>query len=92
MITTFKQAKDLAAQYNKCVTDLERLRFLQDEPDMKVILDNDLTMVEFIVDDTDEYLHDLVMEIDLNSFENYHGWTDGVVELFRFAGINAETA
>ena len=87
-----KQAKRLAADYNKCVTDLERLRFLQDEHNLTVILDNDITMVGFVLDTVDDEIESEVMEIDLNSFDESHGWTDGIIELFKFAGINAEMA
>lgn len=87
-----KQAKELAARYNKCTTDIERLKFLQNEPDLMVVLDNDATMVAFVTDDMDEELFEKVVDIDLDYFDDYHGWTDGVVELFKFAGINAESA
>jgi len=92
MITNLKQAKRLAADYNKCITDLERLRFLQDEQNLTVILDNDTTMVGFVLDNVDDEIESEVMDIDMNSFDDYHGWTDGVIQLFRFTGINAEMA
>ena len=93
MITSVKQAKELAKNYNAIKTDKERLKFLKEHPDsLKVVLDNDLTMVEFnliIVDD--DVQEEAIAEIKLNDFDNYHGWTDAVVELFEFAGISAET-
>lgn len=92
MIKNLKQAKRLAAEYNKCTTDLERLRFLQDEQNLTVILDNDLTMVGFVLDNVDDEVESEIMEIDMNRFDESHGWADGVVELFKFAGINVELA
>ena len=91
MITTIKEAKELARQYNAIKTDLERLAFLKEYRwAMTVVLDNDMTMVEFR-EVGDEDLNDVIEDIELNEFDNYHGWTDGVVELFRFAGITCET-
>lgn len=95
MIKTLKQAKELAKEYNKIKKDKDRLSFLRDHKDtMKVVLDNDCTMVNFIWDDEsmDDDIEDKMYDIDssLESFDGYHGWTDSVVELFEFAGITAE--
>lgn len=92
MIKTIKQAKALAKDYNKIKKDIKRLEFLkQHNNELKVILDNDSSQVGFILDeDMDEDLQELILEIDLESFEEYHGWGDGVVILMKFAGITAE--
>lgn len=88
-----ERMQELAEKYNSLKTDKERLVFLKEHNDtMKVVLDNDLTMVEFIKPDTmdDEVWEDIVEELKLETFDDYHGWTDAVVELFEFAGIKAE--
>ena len=93
MIKTIEQAIALANKYNKINSDKKRLQFLKDNnKDLIVILDNDATMVSFIFTETiDEDLKDLIIEkVDLNSFDEYHGWGAGNIELFQFAGITAE--
>ena len=92
MITTIKEAKEIAKKYNKIKTDYERLEFIkQNQGKLIVVLDNDCTMVDFDFDKSiDEDLQDDIVSIDLNNFDDYHGWTDAVVELFKFAGIKAE--
>ena len=47
-------------------------------------------MVEFD-EIEDEEKSEAVSEIELESFDDYHGWTNAVVELFEFAGITAES-
>jgi len=92
MITSVKQAKELAKQYNAIKTDKERLQFLKEQKgNLKVVLDNDCTMVDFdIIAVDDEVQEEAIGDISLESFDDYHGWTDAVVELFEFAGITAE--
>lgn len=90
-IKTIKEAKEIAKSYNKIKTDYKRLEFLKEnQGKLKVVLDNDCTMVEFDLDEIDEDFQDTIAEIELNSFDDYHGWTDAIVELFQFAGIKAE--
>ncbi len=94
MITTIKQAKEIAKKYNALKTDKERLVFLKEQKgNMKIVLDNDITMVEFdlIGGCDDEEQEEIIAGIELKDFDNYHGWTDAVVQLFEFAGITAET-
>ena len=91
MIKTVKEAKEIAKKYNALKTDLERLVFLKEQKgNLKVVLDNDCTMVEFD-EIEDEEKSEAVSEIELESFDDYHGWTNAVVELFEFAGITAES-
>lgn len=91
MIKTVKEANDIAKRYNSLKTDMERLYFLKEQKgNLKVVLDNDMTMVEFD-EIEDEEKEDQIREIELESFDYYHGWTDGVIQLFEFAGITAES-
>lgn len=93
MIESIKQAKDLAKKWNALESDWERLKFLKAQKgNMKVVLDNDLSMVEFITHGANEdEVEDIIANIDLNTFDDYHGWNDSVVMLFKFAGIEAES-
>lgn len=92
MITSVKQAEAIAKEYNKLKTDLDRLQFIKEQGDnLKVILDNDCTSVEFhVIAVEDEVQEEAIGNINLNSFDEYHGWGEGNVELFKFAGIFAE--
>lgn len=91
MIKTVKEAKEIAKKYNALKTDLERLAFLKEQKgNLKVVLDNDCTMVEFD-EIEDEEKSEAISEIELEQFDDYHGWTDAVIELFEFAGITAES-
>jgi len=86
-----KKALEIAKTYNSLNTDLQRLVYLKDQKgNLKVVLDNDCTMVEFDEIRGREIL-EYVSEIELKQFDNYHGWTDAIVQLFEFAGITAET-
>lgn len=92
MIKSAKQAKDLAKEYNKITKDIDRLKFLQKNKEtMKVVLDNDCSMVAFITDVETTEEEDDICSIDLNNFEDCHGWGDGNILLFEFAGITAES-
>ena len=91
MIKTVKEAKEIAEKYNALKTDLERLAFLKEQKgNLKVVLDNDCTMVEFD-EIEDEEKSEAISEIELEQFDDYHGWADAVIELFEFAGITAES-
>jgi hypothetical protein len=87
-----KRAKTLASEWNNLKQDMDRLRFLKKHnKEMKAILDNDITMVGFILpDDIDLDLEELINEIELDDFDDYHYWSDGCLLLFEFAGITAE--
>lgn len=89
---TIKHYNELANQYNKIKKDEDRLVFLKNHnEDMTVVLDNDYTMVNFLIpSDLDEHFQELIADIYLKSFDKYHGNSTGVIELFKFAGINAE--
>ena len=93
MITSIKQAKMLAAEYNKIKKDIKRLAFLKEhKKDFWIQLDNDHSMVCFkFSDDFDEDERMSIEDsVELKSFDDYHGWGDGVVTLFEFVGITAE--
>ena len=90
MIKTVKEAKEIAKKYNSLNTDLKRLAFLKEQKGtLYLYLDNDCTMVKFEEID-DEDIDEKISEINLNDFDKWHGWEDGVIELFEFAGIRAE--
>lgn len=89
MIKSVKEAKEIAKKYNNIKTDLERLTFLKEQKgNLKVVLDNDCTMVAF--DEIDKEIWKDISEIEFETFDDYHGWTTAVIELFEFAGITAE--
>lgn len=94
MITSVKQAKQLLKEYNAIKGDKERLYFLKNHKNsLKVVLDNDQTMVNFnLIVVEDEVQEEAIEELnsDLNSFDDYHGANDANVMLFEFAGISAE--
>lgn len=90
MIKTVKEAKEIANKYNSLNTDLERLAFLKEQKGtLFAYLDNDCTMVRF-EEIEDEEIYEIIDDIKLNNFDEWHGWEDGVIELFEFAGIRAE--
>jgi len=80
-----------------CKTDEERLSVIKrHSDDLMVRLDNDMSWIEFYGDEYEELsseekdtVNRLISEN--NSFKYFHGYTDGVVDLFRFAGITAES-
>jgi hypothetical protein len=84
--------KSKANEYNDLVDDRERLLFLQKNNEFCVELDNDCTMVCFNRtedmggDDWDTFIH----EYYLNSFDDYHGTSDGNLLLFELLGIDAD--
>lgn len=94
MITSVKQAKALAEKFNALKTDIERLTFIKENSSsLKVVLDNDWSGVQFhyiAVDDVEQ--EDAIANIQLNDFDEFHGWSDGVFKLFEFIGIFAESA
>jgi hypothetical protein len=94
MLTEIKQVKEMAKHWNALKSDIERLTFLKlNKGNMMVILDNDQTQVAFNKDGFEDEVHELIypIESELNPFDDYHGYSDGVVLLFKFAGIDAET-
>lgn len=84
----------IAKVYNKIEDDKGRLAFLKEHRGiMKVVLDNDHTSVEFVKQkDMSDEDFEMILENDiyLNSFDNYHYWSQGNLILFDFAGIDAE--
>ena len=86
---TKKELIEIANKYNKLETDLERLHFLKKHNGvLKVVLDNDLSMVVF--DDNKLNGYEIPEDVEFATFDEYHGWGDGVQLLFEFAGITAE--
>lgn len=94
MITSVKQAKQILKEFNAIKTDLGRLKYIKDHStELKVVLDNDLSMVNFnLISVDDDVQEEAISELDsqLNNFDEYHGWGEGNVLLFKFAGIDAE--
>jgi hypothetical protein len=89
---TIKEYKQLAKEFNACPGDYERLAFLKAHRDKFIVmLDNDSSHVDFkIPEDMDEDEVEIIGNIRLDSFDNYHYWSDGVLILFAFAGIDAD--
>jgi len=87
-----QEYKNLAKEYNAITEDKDRLQFLKNHnTKVKVVLDNDVSMVEFIYpDNLEEEEIELITDIELNNFDKYHYWSDGNLILFAFAGISAE--
>lgn len=91
MLKTIKDAKEIAKNYNAIETNIERLAFLKVNNEiLKIVLDNDCTMVSFIIDDNDDDLYEALGDIRLNAFDNYYGCNNELIELFRYIGITAE--
>ena len=63
------------------MNDVEKLRFLQGERVFTVMLDNDDAFITIEGDDEGEYIVD---------FDEFFGWTDGVLNLFKVLDIQAE--
>lgn len=90
----FKEYRELAESFNKCKNDLDRLKFLKDNnTKLKAVLDNDITMVDFIkpINVSDEDFEKVVEDISLNDFDEYHYYSNGCLLLFKFSGITAES-
>lgn len=87
-----QEYKAIAKGYNALKKDIQRLQYLKDHNDcLMAVLDNDHTYVQFFLpEDADEDLQELIGDIRLNSFDDYHYWSDGCILLFQFAGIKAE--
>ena len=63
--------------------DIGKLKLCQTHKDMlRVVCDNDAAWIEFtgVFHEEDEYY----------DFDDYFGWHDGVFNLFKVLGINAE--
>lgn len=99
-----KVFKFLCGEISKCITDEDRLALLKQYPhELKVVLDNDCSWMDFIKDIDDVVEATFKEEGDNGNgydvyhdemgnamgFHYYHGWTDGVIDLFTFFGITA---
>ena len=85
--------KTVAEKYMSCKTDEERLQVLKDNNKaIKAVLDNDCTMVELICPKglLEDDFEAIVENYDLPNFDDYHYWSEGCINLFKFAGITAE--
>lgn len=82
MITKEKQIK-LWKEFNKLKTDELKWKFIIDNQfeGIKIYLDNDDTFGSFEWDDDGEYLF---------KFDDYIGWSDGIMTLMAVIGIDAE--
>lgn len=80
---------DLVKQFNKCKTDKDKYKFIiAHNKDFKVVLDNDYTWAELIKDKRDRNGNSIYGELD--GFNEYVGWDDGVFTLFELLGIKSE--
>ena len=95
-----KDFKELVIKFNKLTTFKEQLDFLKKNNDIfQVVLDNDCqhiqiksdTKIEDVTFESDKY-YEFIDELEINDFIgiDYFGWNDGVVELFKYIGIDAE--
>lgn len=82
MITKEKQI-ELWKEFKKFETDELRWKFIIDNQfeGIKIYLDNDDTFGSFEWDDDGEYLF---------RFDDYIGWSDGIMTLMAVIGIDAE--
>lgn len=91
MKLTVEKALELSKQANELKNDLELLQFAKDNKGfIKVLLDNDASDLIFNTDGLDYETEQIIDDIELPYFSNYHGWEDSIIELFQFAGIDAE--
>lgn len=92
MKLTVEKALELSRIASDLKTDLELLEFAKENKGfIKVILDNDSSDLAFNTDGLDEEIEEIILDIELPYFDNYHGWGEGNILLFRFAGIDAES-
>lgn len=85
----------IGKQVCHCKNDEQRLQVLKEFPkDIMVRLDNDVSWIQFhgscyenLNGHEQDFLYDLIAES--STFRYYHGNRDGVVDLFKFAGITA---
>ena len=91
MKLTVEKALELSKQANELKTDLQLLQFAKDNRGfIKVLLDNDASDLIFNTEGLDDDTEQIIENIKLPYFKDYHGWQDSIVELFHFAGIDAE--
>lgn len=82
---------ELAKKVNELSSDEQRLEFLKNNSDkLKVVLDNDCSSICFIDSELQELLEEKY-NISLEWFDDYHGRDDGIIKLFKFAWIRAES-
>jgi len=80
-----KEYEAIATQWNDQITDLERWKWLRDNPGkLVVMLDNDSTLVRFAAED------DAPEDIILMNFESWVGNDDGIFYLLNAVEIRAE--
>ena len=87
--------KNICKNWNDLKTDKERYKYLIENKGIFVLrLDNDDTFPEFsekFMDDFGIDIYDLDGLIpELESFDYYLGWSDGVKVLLKMVGIEAE--
>ena len=86
-----KQILKIQKEWNALKTDTERWTYLFANKDkLRLGLDNDCTQAEFHYDICPDGIEDLSDLPDLNNFDEWLGWSDGVWHLLTFIGIEAE--
>lgn len=92
MISSVKQAKEIARIYNTLKTDKGRLEYIKDHNDiLHVLLGDKVARAAFylvVVDD--EVQEEAIENIKFNDFDCSFGCETSVVDLFEMAGIKAE--
>lgn len=92
MKLTVEKALELGKKSRALKTDLDLLQFAKENYDfICVTLDNDSSWLDFKTDGLDEEVEEIICDIELPQFDNYHGWGEGNILLFRFAGIDSES-
>lgn len=93
MKLTVEKALELQEKSENLKTDLDLLKFAKENRGLiKVVLDNDSSWLEFTFnDEMSDKVEEIISDIELPQFRDYHYWSDGVILLFDFAGIEAES-
>ena len=82
---TVEQGKELMEKLRKLETDKERLQLVAEyKDDLKIVLDNDSSMVEFKDDELGEAVDEFF------EFDDYFGNAYGILSLFELLGIEAD--
>lgn len=94
-----KEAWEEVLRFNKQKTFKQQIEFLKDNDLFIIFLDNDDQYVTIDTEKIDDFLDEEDKEIfvdkvsdiiNILKISGYFGWTDGIFDLFKAIGINAE--
>jgi len=78
--------------FNQCISDRERIMLvLANKHTVKLMLDNDQTIVMFKDLDFDELSDECQEMINSMSFNSWLGWSDLIFDLLKEIGVEAES-